>query len=162
MFIIQHRRRRLQKTDFKRRLGLVKSGKTRVVIRKSLSNIAIQFVNFDIIGDRTVVTVTSKEIKKHGWVHSLGNVPAAYLTGLLAGRKAKRLNVNEAILDIGLQNSTKGSRIYAALKGVIDSGIDIPHDAEMLPKEDRLTGKHIMGANKITENFEEVKKKILG
>ncbi|MBU3896743.1 MAG: 50S ribosomal protein L18 [Nanoarchaeota archaeon] len=162
MFIIQHRRRRLQKTDFKRRLGLVKSGKTRVVIRKSLSNIAIQFVNFDIIGDRTVVTVTSKEIKKHGWVHSLGNVPAAYLTGLLAGRKAKRLNVNEAILDIGLQNSTKGSRIYAALKGVIDSGIDIPHDEEMLPKEDRLTGKHIMGANKITENFEEVKKKILG
>jgi large subunit ribosomal protein L18 len=91
----------------------------------------------------------------------MGNVPAAYLTGLLAGKKAKRLNVNEAILDIGLQNSTKGSRIYAAVKGIIDSGVNVPHDVEMLPKEDRLTGKHIVGANKITSNFEEVKKKIL-
>ena len=62
---------------------------------------------------------------------------------MLAGKKAREKNVDSAVLDLGLQTSTKGSRIYAALKGVIDSGISVPHSEDILPGEDRIKGKHI-------------------
>jgi large subunit ribosomal protein L18 len=98
-------------------------------------------------------------LKKLGWVRT-GNVPASYLTGLLAGKKAKNKKVEEAILDMGLQISTKGSRIYAALKGVLDSGIKVPCSEEILPSEDRIRGKHI--SKDLEKQFDEVKNKIVG
>jgi hypothetical protein len=52
--------------------------------------------------------------------------------------------VSEAILDIGLNPPVKGSRIYAALKGVLDAGLDIPHSEDVIPNDDRLSGKHII------------------
>ena len=71
-------------------------------------------------------------------------------------------NEKEAVLDIGLNVSTKGSRIYAALKGVVDSGINIPHSPEIFPSEDRLAGKHIQNIKpeELQKNFEEVKGKV--
>src|SRR3989344_1065347 len=113
--IIMHRRRREEKTDFRKRLGLVRSGATRLVIRKRLENISVQLVEYKPQGDVTLVSAFSQELRKYGWKFSTGNVTAAYLTGLLAGTRAKS-RINHAILDIGLQSSTKGSRIYAALK----------------------------------------------
>jgi large subunit ribosomal protein L18 len=159
MKLLQFRRRREEKTDYKRRLALLKSKKTRVVVRKSLSNITVQFVDYFTDGDKTLAGATSAELKKYGWT-STGNVPAAYLTGLLAGKKAKAKNVNEAVLDLGIQIKTKGSRLYAALKGVIDAGINVPHSPEILPSEDRLSGKHIKGMD--AKKFIEAKKKIVG
>ncbi len=163
MFVIHHRRRREGKTDFKKRLELVKSGKTRLVIRRSLSGMNIQFIDYDVNGDKTIASAVSKELKKMGWTYSLKNLPAAYLTGLLAGKKARTKNINEAILDTGLQISTKGSRIYAALKGVIDSGLNVPHSKEILPSDERLQGKHIQNIKpeEIMKNIEEVKAKIM-
>jgi len=161
MFIIAHRRRREQKTNFKRRLALIKSGKPRMVVRKSLEGMSIQFVQFNRDGDKTLCGAVAQELKKSGWSFSLGNTPAAYLTGLLAGKKAKRNNITEAVLDIGMQTSTKGSRLYAALKGVVDAGVDVPHDKEMFPSDDRILGKHIKGAEGLTKNFEETKNKIM-
>jgi large subunit ribosomal protein L18 len=99
---MQLKRRRKKKTNYKKRLALLKSEKTRLVIRKSISNISIQFVNFDPKGDKTIVTVISTELKKLGWTKG-GNIPAAYLTGLLAGKRAKEKKIQEAILDLGLQ-----------------------------------------------------------
>lgn len=157
--IIQFKRRREKKTNYKKRLALLKSEKTRLVIRKSLSNISVQFVNFDSEGDKTIVTVLSTELKKLGWTKG-GNIPAAYLTGLLAGKRAKEKKIGEAILDLGLQTSTKGSRLYAALKGVLDSGVNIPHSESILPNEDRIKGKHI--SEDVAKQFEDVKKKIEG
>ncbi|MFH1473717.1 MAG: 50S ribosomal protein L18 [Candidatus Aenigmatarchaeota archaeon] len=157
--IIKFKRRREKKTNYKKRLALLKSEKTRLVIRKSISNISIQFINFDTEGDKTVVTIVSTELKKLGWTKG-GNIPAAYLTGLLAGKKAKEKKIVEAILDLGLQTSTKGSRLYAALKGVLDSGVNIPHSESILPKEDRIKGKHI--SEDVAKQFEDVKKKIEG
>jgi large subunit ribosomal protein L18 len=155
--IVSFKRRREEKTNYKKRLALLKSEKTRLVIRKSLSNISIQFINFKPTGDEALVSAVSTELKKFGWTRG-GNIPAAYLTGLLAGKKAKEKNIKEAVLDLGLQTSTKGSRLYAALKGVVDSGVNVPHSKDILPSEERINGKHI--SEEITKQFEDVKRKI--
>lgn len=155
--IIKFKRRMERKTNYRKRLALLKSGKVRLVIRKSLSNISVQLVNFNPSGDQTVVSAVSSELKKFGWTKT-GNIPAAYLTGLLAGKKAREKNVTEAVLDIGVQTSTKGSRIYAALKGVLDAGMNIPHSKDILPSEDRINGKHI--SEEVSKQFDDVKKKI--
>ena len=157
--LIQLKRRREKKTNYKKRLALLKSEKTRLVIRKRLSNISVQFINFNSKGDQTVASAFSNELKKLGWTKG-GNIPAAYLTGLLAGKRAKEKKIGEAILDLGLQTSTKGSRLYAALKGVLDSGVNIPHSESILPNDDRLKGKHI--SEEIAKQFDDVKKKIEG
>jgi large subunit ribosomal protein L18 len=155
MFKIHHRRRRERKTDYKKRLALIKSGEIRVVIRRRLKNISVQFINFDQNGDKTIAFASSQELKKFGWKFNTGNIPAAYLTGLLAGKKAK---VKRAILDIGLQTSSKGSRIYAALKGVIDSGIIVNHSNEILPTDNRIKGLHI--SEHVMQNFNLVEQQI--
>jgi large subunit ribosomal protein L18 len=155
--IIKFKRRIACKTNYRRRLGLLKSGRIRLVIRKSLSNISVQFVNFKPEGDETMASAVSSELKKLGWTRS-GNLPAAYLTGLLAGKKAKEKDITEAILDLGIQNSTKGSRIYAALKGALDAGVNIPHSDDILPSDERIKGEHI--SKDVVKQFEEVKKKI--
>jgi len=158
-YLIQFKRRREDKTNYRKRIALLKSGKTRLVIRRSLSNITVQFVDFIPNGDKTVACATSTELKKLGW-NRTGNVPASYLTGLLAGKKAKDKKVEEAILDMGLHISTKGSRIYAALKGVLDSGIKVPCSEEILPSDDRIKGKHI--SKDLEKQFDDVKNKIVG
>lgn len=155
--IVSFKRRREEKTNYKKRLALLKSEKARLVIRKSLSNISVQFINFKSIGDETITSAVSTELKKFGWVKG-GNIPAAYLTGLLAGKKAKEKNIKEAVLDLGLQTSTKGSRLYAALRGVLDSGVNVPHSKDILPSEERINGKHI--SEELAKQFEDVKKKI--
>jgi large subunit ribosomal protein L18 len=160
MFIIQHKRRRKLKTDYRKRLALVKSDKIRLVIRRSLDNVTVQFIEYNPEGDRTLASAFSQELKKFDWKLPTGNIPAAYLTGLLAGKKAKG-KVKEAILDIGLHSSTKGSRIYAALKGVLDSGIIVPHEKEILPDEKRIKGAHI-AKEEVSKTLEHVKQKIMG
>ena len=59
------------------------------------------------------------------------------------GKKAISAGNHEAVLDIGLAASSPGSRVFSALKGMIDAGLDIPHGASVLPSEERLSGKHI-------------------
>jgi large subunit ribosomal protein L18 len=160
IYLIPFRRRREKKTNYKKRLALIKSGKVRVVIRKRLKNISVQFISYNPKGDETIASGFSTELKKFGWDVSRGNLPAAYLTGFLAGKRAKEKNIKEAILDIGLQTSTKGSRIYAALKGVLDAGVNVPHSPDILPSEERIKGKHI--SEDVVKKFEEVKKRIEG
>jgi large subunit ribosomal protein L18 len=155
--ILKFKRRLEEKTNYRKRLGLLKSGKARLVIRKSLSNIMVQIVKYNPKGDETVATAVSMDLKKMGW-NRTGNVPAAYLTGLMAGKMAKEKKVEEAVLDLGLQTSTKGSRIYAALKGAVDAGVSVPHSEEILPSSDRIEGKHI--SEEVAKQFQEVKKKI--
>lgn len=156
-----HKRRRLQKTNFKKRLALLKSGKTRLVIRKSLENIRVQFIGFKTGGDKTEASAFSAELGNLGWKSGLGNLPAAYLTGMLAGMRAKKAGISGAVFDLGLQTSTKGSRIYAALKGAVDAGLSIPHSEDILPDEERISGKHIQSRKGIEKEFADVKEKIL-
>jgi large subunit ribosomal protein L18 len=141
---VPHRRRREQKTDYKQRLALLKSGKPRLVVRASVGSITCQIIAHDTKGDRTVATATAFELRKHGWKGGTGNLPAAYLTGYLCGHKAKG-KVKEAVLDLGLQSSAKGGRIFSALKGALDAGLHVPHSEDILPPEERIKGAHIYG-----------------
>ncbi len=137
------RRKRENKTNYRKRISLLKSGKPRLVIRKSLSNIILQIVEYSPKGDNILVSANSTELSKLGYKISRGNMPAAYLTGLLLGQKAKKKKITQAILDTGLNIDVKKSRIYAALKGVIDAGIKIPCSEKVFPPKERIDGEHI-------------------
>lgn len=158
---IQHKRRMKQKTDYRKRLALLRSGKPRLIVRKSLENMRVHLAEFGRGGDRTVASAVSSELAALGWKSGNGNLPAAYLTGLLAGVRAKKAGLKEAVLDLGLQASTKGSRIYASLKGVIDAGMAVPHSKDILPTDERISGKHIQARAGIEKNFAETREKIL-
>jgi large subunit ribosomal protein L18 len=143
-YCTRYRRRREGKTDYHARRALIVSGKPRVVVRGSLKNMIIQIITAGPEGDRTVVSAHSNELaRKYGWKASRGNLPTAYLTGLLCGLRARTQGIEAAILDIGLHSPSKGARLFAALKGVLDAGIRVPHSEEKLPDEKRLRGEHI-------------------
>ena len=152
---IQYRRRREKKTDYKQRLGLLKSKKLRLIVRRRSKSFIIQLVEFKNSSDITISSVSSKDLIKLGWKHNPGNTPSAYLLGLIIGTKNQG---KEAILDIGLQKSVKGSSIYAAAKGAIDGGIKIKISKEIFPTEERISGKHI--SDDVEKNFNEIKAKI--
>lgn len=137
---VKFRRRRDQKTDFRRRLELIKSGTPRLVVRTSSNNCVVQVVKFEPKGDKTLVASDAVQLRKAGWKAHTGNVPASYLAGYLCGLKAKKAGVKSAVLDIGIQS--KGRRIFAALKGFNDAGVKVPYGGDEL-KEDIITGKHI-------------------
>ncbi|MDO8740371.1 MAG: 50S ribosomal protein L18 [Candidatus Woesearchaeota archaeon] len=160
---VRYRRRRTGKTDYKKRLALLLSNKSRLVIRTSLKNISLQVAEYHPPGDKILASAHSGELEKFGWNINKGNIPAAYLTGLLFGKKMKEKKIGDVVLDIGMQRSIKASRIYAALKGVLDAGIDVPHSKEILPDENRTSGKHIQDHTKkeVQKMFTSVKEKIL-
>ena len=140
---VKLRRRREGKTDYQARKAMVICSRPRLVTRPSIRNINAQIIVAKQKGDLTLVSASSRElVKKYGWKAPTGNTPAAYLTGMLVGLKAKAKGINEAILDLGLINPTKGSRVFAVLHGVIDTGVEIPHGEEKIVKE-RAKGDHI-------------------
>jgi len=141
---VDFRRKREGKTDYRKRLRLLLGNKPRLVINLSLKNITAQIAEYHEDGDKITASASSKEIeKKFGWKASRSNLPAAYLTGYLVGKKAIKNGLKEAILDIGLLNSVKGGKIYSALKGALDAGLNIPCSKEILPDDDSIKGKHI-------------------
>jgi len=137
-------------TNYRDRLKLLKSRKPRLVVRKTNSRIIAELMEYVPSGDKVIAYATSDELEKYGWTFSKKNTPAAYLTGYLIGKKALKKGVKEAVLDIGLQS--KGSKIYAFLKGALDAGMDIPHSEEVFPSEERIEGKHIEEAAKSIKN----------
>ncbi len=140
---VKLRRRREGKTDYQARKALVSSGRPRLVARTAIKNITVQILMAKPHGDEVLAATNSRElIKASGWRAPTGNIPAAYLTGYLCGLKAKANGVKEAILDIGLVPPIKGSKVFAALSGVVDAGIDVPHSEEKIVKE-RMKGDHI-------------------
>ncbi|MBW2979100.1 50S ribosomal protein L18 [Candidatus Woesearchaeota archaeon] len=183
IFTVQFRRKREDKTNYRKRIELLKSGKPRLVVRPFLKNIIAQIIEFDKVGDRTLVSATGYELEKFGWHFSKGNIPAAYLTGLLVGKKGLKKGIKEAVLDIDGKTPLKGTRVFACLKGAVDAGLVVPHSEDVFPSEERLRGEHIKGyfelgkwnsesqfaemkkkgvdLGKITDVFEEVRKKIM-
>jgi len=138
------RRRYDGKTDYHKRLKLLKSRKLRVVIRASNDNIRVQIVESKFGGDNILISAFSKELtSKYGWSANSGNIPAAYLTGYLAGLRAKTKNIQDAIFDLGIFYHK--NRVLAACKGLIDTGMIIPYREEFFPEElkDRIKGTHI-------------------
>lgn len=159
--VIPHRRRREQKTDYRQRLRLLKAKKPRFIVRRQANSIVCQLVEYGQEGDTVLVSAHSGELKKSGWQAHTGNLPAAYLTGYLCGVRAARKQIGEAVLDLGRAESTKASGLYAAVKGVRDAGVQVPCAADILPPEDRLSGKHIadFAAQLKKENAQEYEKR---
>ena len=158
IYKVKMRRRREGKTDYRKRLAYLKSGKPRAVVRKTLKYIIVQIVEYHDDGDKILVGVTSSHLKRYGWNGSFKNTPAAYLTGYLAGKLTLKKGIEEAVLDIGLQSPVKGSRVFAALKGMVDAGLNVSHSEEVYPSEDRIRGEHI--SDDVAKMFEEVKAKM--
>ena len=114
-----------------------------MVVRPSNKHISAQVIAAKPEGDLVVASAHSSELKGFGWKGSCGNIPAAYLTGLLAGRRAKSEGIAEAVLDIGVHAKNAGSRIFAAAKGALSAGLTIPHDESAMPSPDRVKGRHV-------------------
>jgi large subunit ribosomal protein L18 len=140
---VPFRRRREGKTDFHQRFTLVRSGWNRLVVRKSLKHMTVQIIKGQREGDFTLASSHSSELKKYGWDASTCNIPAAYLTGYICGLKAKKAGIEKAVLDLGLQRIVKGSRIFAALAGAVDAGLDVPLSEDVLPPDERKRGAHV-------------------
>ncbi|HKS59849.1 MAG TPA: 50S ribosomal protein L18 [Thermoplasmata archaeon] len=142
---VPFRRRRSGKTDFRVRLRLLKGDRPRAVVRITRHRVLVAIASFDPVGDRIVASAESPELTRHGFPKAgLASTPAAYLTGYLAGLRAKARGTSAAILDTGLRHPTRGGRLLGALKGLIDAGVEIPRGAETgLPTADRLNGKHM-------------------
>lgn len=141
---VPFRRRREGKTNYRSRRALVLSRVPRLVVRLTLKHAIVQVIEAESIGDKVLVSAHSNELAKvYGWLSNRGNIPSAYLTGLLCGFKAMANGVDKAFLDIGLHIPSKGTRIFAALKGAVDAGVEVPHSEDILPDEGRISGKHI-------------------
>ncbi|RLI03881.1 50S ribosomal protein L18 [Candidatus Bathyarchaeota archaeon] len=177
---VKYRRRREGKTSYRKRLKLLLSRKPRFVIRVTNTRIIAQVVEYHPDGDLVRITIDSAKLRKYGWKGDLNNTPAAYLTGLLLAKDAIKKGFKEGVLDIGLRTPSKGSRIFAALKGMIDGGLKIPHSPEIFPEDSRIRGEHIAKYYKIApsvfseyerrglspldlpSHFENVKMRIIG
>jgi large subunit ribosomal protein L5e len=148
--------------------------KYRMVVRISNRNITCQVVSAKMEGDHVIAAAYSKELSSYGLPASLGltSYAAAYATGLLLARRvltqmdlAKQfLGVEKAtgeyysvadednerrpfrvILDVGLNRTTTGARVFGALKGAVDGGLDIPHNTKRFPGnagEEYDAGRH--------------------
>ena len=142
-YSLPFRRRREERTDYKLRRSLLTSGRPRAVVRLTNKYVYVQVTEAKPEGDYVKASASSRDLAKLGWKGGTGNLPAAYLTGELAGRRAVANGVKEALLDIGLKSSSKGSKLYAVLKGLVDSGLQVPHSPDNLPTDDRLAGSHV-------------------
>ena len=66
-----------------------------------------------------------------------------------------RIRPFRCFLDVGIQRTTKGCRIFGALKGAVDGGLDIPHNEKLFPGYTKEDGQ-------IAYDAEEHKDKIMG
>ena len=164
-YTVAKRRKREGKTNYKKRLRMLMSGKPRLVVRISLKNVIGQIIDYHAEGDKIIASACSKELEKMGWNYSRSNMPSAYLTGYLLAKKALKKKIKQAVLDIGMYEPVKGSKVFGFLKGAVDGGLDIPYSDEVLPSEDRIKGKHIADYGNNEKIFEKqfsgyVKKKV--
>lgn len=166
------RRRREGRTDYHQRLRLLKSGKPRLVARKTNKHVIAQLVVARGEGDYTVANAHSSELGEFGWDAPTGNLPAAYLVGYLAGKRALDEGYEEAVLDIGLNDVTPGNKVFAVLMGASDAGLEVPHSEDVLPSWERVRGEHIaeydgieytqhgIDSTELPEHFDEVLEEI--
>jgi len=154
--------------------------KYRMIVRTSNKDICCQIAYARLEGDRILAAAYSHELPRYGLKVGLTNYAAAYCTGLLLARRVlKKLNLDgayagctevdgehfmvednddgpgafRACLDVGLARTTTGARVFGAMKGAADGGIEIPHSEKRFPGYDKEESKlnadvhraHIMG-----------------
>ncbi len=148
-YIVPYRRLRERRTDYRLRKELLKSGKPLFIVRRSSKYITISISSPAVGGDKTIFSISSKILaKKYKWIE-LKNIPAAYLTGLLAGKKALEMDIQEAIINLGVAWSKKASIPFAAAMGARDAGLNISIGENALVDEPRIRGDHIANYAKL-------------
>ncbi|MEM3369356.1 MAG: 50S ribosomal protein L18 [Candidatus Micrarchaeia archaeon] len=135
------KRRRLNLTNYRKRLALLKSGLPRFVVRKTNRNILVQCIGFTPNHDEVIARADASELAKYGWKQS-ANLPSAYLVGFMCAKRALAAGKKSVVLDSGLHTPSKGSFLFACVKGAIDAGLEIPV-GEIEFDEERISGKHI-------------------
>jgi large subunit ribosomal protein L18 len=124
-------------------LRLLKSGEARLVARTSNAHARAQLVTLGPDGDETEASAHSEDLREFGWEAPTGNLPAAYLTGYLAGARAVEAGIEHAVLDIGLNTATPGAKVFAVQEGAIDAGLSSPHNESVFGDWERTRGEHI-------------------
>lgn len=156
---IDRRRRREGKTDYSKRINLLKSEASRIAFRKTNKYLIVQYIKSKEAKDSVEFGTDSRVLLKYGWPEkargSLKSIPAAYLLGVLIAKKITDKR-NLPIVDMGMIGSVHKSRAYAFVKGLVDSGIAVKHKEGIFPDETRIKGEHMK--NKIP--FDEIKSKI--
>jgi len=175
------------------------SPKYRMIVRTSNKDITCQIAYARFEGDVIVASAYSHELPQYGVKVGLTNYAAAYCTGLLLARRVlNKFNLGDmykgqtkvdgdmfmvedegekgafhACLDVGLARTSTGARLFGAMKGAVDGGINIPHSPKRFPGYDNEENEfnaevhrnHIFGQHvaeymrHLLENDEEAYKK---
>lgn len=141
------RRLREEKTNYRRRRAMLMGKKDFITVKISNENMLVQIHAPELAGDKVIASAHSRFLLKNGWKGSRKSVSAAYLTGYFAGKKAMDKGVKDAILYSGTDSYTQ--RMAAALKGVIDAGMQIPANSETFPSDERINGQHLKVKNDV-------------
>ena len=120
-----------------------------VTVNITNENTQVQILTPGMTGDTVVASAHSRYLLEKGWKGSRKSVPAAYLTGYLAGKKAIGKGAKGAIMYTGTRRFTQ--RMAAALKGVIDAGLEVPADPETFPANERINGEHLTVKNEVSK-----------
>ncbi len=139
------RRRRQGKTDYRKRRGIIASKRNFLTVSISNKHIYGQIHRASAKGDYTICSASSSDLLDiGGWRGSPKNIPSAYLTGYLLGKRSLGKDLNSVVYYSGVASYIHGSRIASLVKGAKDAGLDILVDDESLPDESRTKGEHIM------------------
>merc|ERR1712080_314912 len=160
--------------------------KYRFVVRFTNKDIICQVMSSKIQGDVCHAAAYAHELPRYGLKVGLTNYSAAYCVGLLCARRLLQKyklddkfegtaevtaefedcfvhgNDDEgpgafhALLDVGLKRTTRGSKIFSAMKGAFDGGLEIPHSEKRFygydadekeysaeANRDRILGDHV-------------------
>jgi large subunit ribosomal protein L18 len=156
---ISKRRRLESKTDYGKRLKLLKSETPRIVFRKTNRYIIAQYIISKEAQDKIEIGITSKDLMKYGWPKefegSLKSITASYLTGFLIGKEVKKKKLEKPIIDLGMVRVISKNKAFAFMKGLSDAGIEINCPEENFPEEERLSGKNMK--KDFSKTFKEIK-----
>jgi large subunit ribosomal protein L5e len=147
-----------------------KTPKYRMVVRFTNRDIVAQIVSADLDHDNVLASAYSHELQNYGVTCGLRNYAAAYATGLLLARRVNlKYNLAEvyegnteedigeeyhveaegdrapfkALLDVGLARTTTGARLFGALKGACDGGLNVPHNSRRFPGTVKEDGEYV-------------------
>lgn len=141
------RRLREKKTNYRKRRAMLMNKTPFITVNITNENAQVQVHRPEMKGDKVIASAHSRYLVSKGWKGSRKNIAASYVVGYLAGKKAKSSGTTSAILYSGTKRYTQ--RMSAALKGLVDAGLDVPASPETFPPQDRLDGKHLSVKNDV-------------
>jgi len=142
------------------------SPKYRLVVRFTNRDVICQIIAADLTHDKCLASAYAHELPRYGIKCGLTNYAAAYATGLLLARRVNaKFNLEykgvetadgeeflveaeedgarpfHAVLDVGLNRTSTGARVFGALKGAVDGGLNVPHNQNRFPGSKKEDGE---------------------